>query len=114
MQARLLLLAGDAHRSLQVHLGQVEALDAFGGRVDELHGLAALQPGRGDLPLGGGLEEARVEVSREVGRAVLLPGFVIRPGDAHARLPGWRDEADSMRWRLVGQAGEGEAGVLEV
>ena len=45
----------------------------------------------------GELEEARVEVRRQVGRAVLLPRVVVRAGVRAPRLPVLRERGEARR-----------------
>src|SRR5437773_6893610 len=67
-----------------------------------LNPVARLEVTRGDEPRRGELEKPRIEVAREIGRALLLPPRVIRSRERQPRLPvpANRGEAGGS-WRLL-------------
>src|SRR3954470_967110 len=75
-----------------------ESKHAVRCRAAHLDGLAAAQSLGDREARRREMEEADVEVSWQIWRALLLPGGIVRSGVAAARLPVWRDRREP-RWR---------------
>lgn len=95
-------------------VADADALGAFAGEPESLHGCAVLTPHAGEFaklfgPVGGGKLEAVREAARRVGAAVLLKGADTCVADADGRA---LVNADAPPWLATAGAGDVLAGIV--
>jgi len=114
VQGRGLVPAGHPNREVEDAYGHAEANGAARGQMDQLHRLATGQKARTDECGRGALEEALVEVERQVGSAGLLPCLVVGSRVRAAREPGGSNRAEAGGLARVAGALEELARVFDV
>src|ERR1035441_10404715 len=109
------LLAGiQAEENVDAAGREVEPEDSRRCRAGDLDRLSAPEVPGHLLVLGGDLEEARVEVAREIRCASPEPCLVVRPGITRTRLPVRTDRAEARRSGPIPERRDEPRRVLQV